>query len=196
MLPPCCSGLVWILFSGAHGADLGALLGLNPPSPPQNLATSPPAENLLGATCVSLVFPLLLTTKMGRGMSFPHTRTSGNVLLRLGCKKWGQLVGKISFSQSCFADLHTMPVRQHQRSMGDLPREAFCEAGSGSHKRGLPPCLLGCPVCWQRCHPGCPNSLSCALTATPSFSCRLKPDTTRLVPFPHFQGCLVRTCDL
>ena len=56
-------------FSGARGADLGALLGLNPSSPPQDLATSP-AENLLGAACVSSAFPALLTTKMGREISF------------------------------------------------------------------------------------------------------------------------------
>lgn len=88
-----------MLFSGAHGADLGALLGLNPPFPPQDLATSPPAENLLGATSVSLVFPVLLTTKMGRGMAFPHTRTSGNVLLQLGCKKWAVGGENKSFSE-------------------------------------------------------------------------------------------------
>lgn len=74
-----------MLFSGAHGADLGALLGLNLPFPSQDLAAFCPAENLPGATCVSLVFPVLLTTKMGT--SFPRTRTSGNVLLQLGCKK-------------------------------------------------------------------------------------------------------------
>lgn len=44
LLPHCSSDLVSMLFSGPPGADLGALLGLNPLSP-LDLATSPPAAN-------------------------------------------------------------------------------------------------------------------------------------------------------
>lgn len=62
------------------GADLGALLGLNLPAPPQDLAISPPAENLLRAASISLVFSVLLTSKLAR--------PSGNVLVQLGCTRW------------------------------------------------------------------------------------------------------------
>lgn len=104
-------GLVWMLFSGAHGADLETLLGLNRPPPPWDPGTSL-AEKSPGSY---LHF-------FGISSAFSHRNGKGNVISlyqnirkcfpSAWLEKVGQLVGKISFSQSCFAD--PLPDTLHQ----------------------------------------------------------------------------------
>lgn len=75
-----------MLFSGASGSCSGNPAWPESPLLAPDLATSPPAKNLLRANCF-FGYSCAFDTKMGRRMSFPHDRMPGNVLLQLGGKK-------------------------------------------------------------------------------------------------------------